>query len=69
MDLFVAFRLHAGESAEDEPSWLPHTDWCETPDPLREPLSRDKALELIAWDRSPGDKYSIRKACNEEDMT
>jgi hypothetical protein len=63
--LFHAFRLHAAEKAGDPAVWLSHEDWCETPDPMREPLTRDRCLELIAWDRAPGDRYCIRRYVTE----
>lgn len=65
---YYAYRLQAGEAPDDPPDWICHTDWCETPDSLREPLSRDKALEIIEWDRQRGDRYCIRAVCPEEDM-
>ena len=66
---YYAYRLQSGESPEDPSDWIDHTQWCETPDSLREPLSRDRALEIIAWDRMPGDKYCIRQTCDDSDMT
>jgi len=65
---FHAYRLHAGEKKGDPNVWLSHEDWCETPDPLREPLTRDKCLELIAWDRAPGDRYCIRRALLDDEV-
>ena len=62
--LFYAYRLEATD--EGGTDWLDHTQWCETPDSLREPLDRDKALEIIDWDRQPGDKYCIRRACPDD---
>lgn len=61
MTLYYAYRLQAGEMPDDPAEWIDHTDWCDTPDSLREPVDRGKALELIEWDRLPGDRYRIRK--------
>ena len=58
---FLAFRLHASEEPDGPDVYLSHEDWCETPDALREPLTREKCLELIDWDRTKGDIYRIRK--------
>ena len=69
MPFYHAFRLQAGETPVDPDEWIDHTMWCETPDSLREPLSRDRALEIIDWDRTPGDRYCIRRCCDDEDMT
>jgi len=63
---YVAQRLHAGETADDPNEWISHEDWCETPDPLREPLTRDEALKLIEWDRRPGDTYRIRPSRDDD---
>lgn len=65
---YLVYRLQAGEGPEDPADWIDHTDWCETPDSLRFPVDRDKALELIEWDRQKGDRYCIRRACPDGDM-
>lgn len=59
MTRYSAERLQAGENAADPDEWLCHEDWCETPDEMRVPLTRDEALALIEWDRTPGDRYRI----------
>lgn len=59
---YHAYRRQAAENVADPDEWLCHEDWCETPEELREPLTRDGALELIEWDRKPGDRYRIDKA-------
>ncbi len=63
--LFYVYRLQAGEGPDD---WIDHTLWCECPDGLREPVDRNRALELINWDRIAGDRYCLRRACP-DDMT
>ena len=55
---FVALRLHTSDIGR---VWVPHSDWDETPDELREPQTRDVCLELIDWDRTPGSRYRIRR--------
>ena len=61
MTVYHAERLHASEVPGLDAVWINHEEWCETPDELREPLSRDEALELIEYDRRPGDTYRIRE--------
>lgn len=59
MTFYHAERRQAADVAGDPPEWLSHLDWCETPEDLRIPLTRDQALALIEWDRKVGDRYRI----------